>query len=422
MPDPAAQSGAPADKNWAVHHSPAIALACLQSGRNLGDTAILAAAIDSIRGRRPQAFLVGVTPDPDASLNALGIAWFPLFGNGTLRLPPFAARGSRRHGRARVGRLRALLRVFRFVGTIDALVFAGGGQIDDFWGGASAVPFWLLVWTFCARLRGVPVSYFGVGVDRISNQASRWLFLRALSFADYRAVRDEGSRDLLLQAGLTAECDVCPDLAFSLNVARPDTEAAPLARHFVVVTPVSYAMWANHPDGTYERYIESLASLCRHLIDAHGLKIRLLSTQDVMDTPAIEAVAERLPVGRLEWTVDHVSTLDAYLEIAASADLVVSSRLHGLILPLVMGVPVVAISPMRKMSRLMQDMALDSFCVELDDVAPDRLVDIVERALATRSDMRRSIAERALRLRAELDRSYDALARRGLLGAQFDPP
>jgi polysaccharide pyruvyl transferase WcaK-like protein len=416
MPEFAFPSGASVDKNTAIPHFSTIALACFQSGQNLGDTAILEAAVHSVRTRKPGAFLVGVTPDPDASLGALGIGSFPLFGNGVLRLPCDPAQGSERHGRVRVGRLRALLRVFRFVGRIDALVFAGGGQIDDFWGGASTAPFWLLVWTSLARLRGVPVSYFGVGADRISHRASRWLFLRALALADYRAVRDEGSRDLLRRAGLKAECDVCPDLAFNLDVARPNTESAPSARHFVVVTPASYAMWANRPDGTYKRYIESLASLCRHLIDAHGLEIRLLSTQGVMDTRAIEAVAGRLPAGSPDWTVDHVSTLNAYLEVATSADLVVSSRLHGLILPLVVGVPVVAVSPMRKMSRLMQDMALESLCVELDDVAPDRLIDIVERALGSRSDLRSSIARRTLQLRAELDRSYDALARRGLLG------
>jgi len=421
MPDPAVVGRASVDEKLAIPHSSTIALACFQSGRNLGDTAILEAAVDSIRARRPETFLVGVTPAPDPSLDALGIASFPLFGDATLRFPPYPACGSRRQGRARVGRLRALLRVFRFVGTIDALVFAGGGQIDDYWGGTSTVPFWLLVWTFCARLRGVPVSYFGVGVDRISNRASRWLFLRALALADYRAVRDAGSRDLLRQAGLTAECDVCPDLAFNLEVAKPETESAPSVRNFVVVTPVSYAMWTNRPDATYERYIESLASLCRHLIAVHGLQVRLLSTQGVMDAPAIEAVAGRLPAGP-NWTVNHVSTLDAYLEVARSSALVVSSRLHGLILPLVVGVPVVAVSPMRKMSRLMQDIELEGFCVELGDVEPDRLIGIVEGALAVRSGLRKGIAERTLQLRADLDRSYDALARRGLLGPRFVQP
>lgn len=417
MPQPDRAEPQPAPNPAPPEHG-TIALASLQSPRNLGDTAILRAAMDAVRARRPSCRLVRVAPEPDCMTTGVDTGFFPIHGDDV--------RPGRRFGRldwllGRTWRLprtaRAIGRVFRFVGTVDALVFAGGGLIDDYWGGTAEVPFWVSVWTACARLRGVPVSFVGIGVDRGSSRMSRWLFAHALAHADFLAVRDDGSRRLLRDWGMHAPCAVCPDLSFGLRLPVTDSRPDPSAPRIVIVNPVSHRMWTDRPDPPYARYIDTLSDLCRHLVDTRGGEVQLLSTQNAMDRHAIEAIAARLSRSESSVMVVDALDLDAYVEVVRHAELVISSRLHGLILPLVASVPVVAIAPMRKMRQLMHDMSLDDFCVPLPEADLRHLLELVERVTQTRTPLRAQIAQRVSRLRMELETLYDALALDGLLGA-----
>jgi len=395
-----------------------IALASLQSSRNLGDTAILRAAIDAIRIRRPSCRLVRVAPEPDCATTGVDAGFFPFHGDDAHR--------GRRFGQldwllGRIWRLprtvRAVRRVLRFVGTIDALVFAGGGLVDDYWGGVAEVPFWVSVWTACARLRRVPVSFIGIGVDRGSSRMSRWLFARALAGADFLAVRDDGSRRLLRDWGMRAPCTVCPDLSFGLRLPATDPRSDTSTPRVVIVNPVSHRMWNGHPDSPYERYIDTLSELCRHLLAARSSEVQLLSTQYAMDRHAIEAINARLFCSESGVVVIDVHDLDAYVDVVRHAEFVISSRLHGLILPLVASVPVVAIAPMRKMHQLMQDMSLNDFCVPLPEADLTHLLALVDRITQTQGPLRAQITKRVSQLRIELETLYDALALDGLLGA-----
>jgi len=391
-------------------------LVCFQSGRNLGDTAILAAAVRSLRSRRPHTQLTTVTPTHDGSLDHLGISWFGLQGNAALGPPPSTDVADPPRPRGRAGLASSILAVYRFAGSIDALVFSGGGQLDDFWGGPSNAPLWIFIWAACARVRRVPISFLGVGVDRISSPLSRWLIRRSLQMSSYCSVRDAGSLSILREAGACSTCVVCPDLAFGLQMRTRSTAFRRDPRRYVVVTPASFRMWSPRRDSQYERYLESMAALCRHLALAHRFHVRLLSTQEFMDTPALEEILRRLGPGDSSCTVERVNDLASYLDIVRDAELVVSSRLHGLILPLVAGVPVIAVSPMRKMRQLMHDMALEEYCLNMFDIQTPLLLETADRLLEARGAIKLQIERRVEACRSDLEKCYDSLDCNGLLG------
>lgn len=399
-------------------HAPRIALLAPQTMRNLGDTATFAAAIAAYRRRMPEVDLVVVVPEPEDSARALRTGGFPLYGDGEFISFESAEAGARSGSPASSGgRLACMRRVFAFVGTCDAIVFTGGGLLDDFWGGPMLLPFWVLVWTLAARRHGVQVSFHAIGLDRLSSRWSRWMMLLALRLGHYRSFRDGQTQQMLADLGFTAPSEVLPDLAFALEHSHSLSGATEDDTRYVIVNPVAESMWTRGHDPLYPEYLDAFVGLCRTLLDRR-IPVKLLSTQNRMDSPALAHVEAALRAeGRGGWERCEVTTLDQFMRFAGGARLIVSSRLHGLILGLVAGAPVVSVAPMRKMATLMEEVGLSDYCVPAAGLRSGELIARVERALAAERELRRQVGATVNELRRRLNAHFDRMFEHGLLGA-----
>ena len=140
-----------------------VALIGAYSSRNLGDVAIEKALIENLRALEPDVAISGLSYDPADTTACFGIPAHPLMPTE----PAATADGStpasfpRRVVRAlttRLGRLARELRftfdAYRVVREVDLLIAAGGGQLDEYWGGAWGHPFALLSWSRLCRFAG----------------------------------------------------------------------------------------------------------------------------------------------------------------------------------------------------------------------------------------------------------------------------
>ena len=155
---------------------------------------------------------------------------------------------------------------------------AGGGQIDEYWGGAYAQPRFLATWTLLAKFRRVPTVYFGVGLDQLATRMGRFLALAALGYADLLSFRDHGTYELLQSLGLRKPGNVHADPAFGL-AGVPRKEFVASGR--VVISPICHVAGQVRPTkstratcmswrGTGSRYPRRFDSaLCLHA-DFHG--------------------------------------------------------------------------------------------------------------------------------------------------------
>ena len=233
-----------------------VALLTPYDGGNLGDAAIQEALIGNFRQYDPQVHLCGITLHPESTAARHRIPCYPLAaisrpyyhakteaavsannyaatsGIGrSVEKPGFFKRFKRavrgllfRIGLGPLVRLAQeglhILRSYRLLRSVDMLVVAGGGQLDEEWGGSWAHPYALMKWAVLARAAGSSVIFLSVGGCRAELRLTR-VFLRiALSLACYRSYRDEGSRQLALAITPSADGPVVPDLAFSLPVTR----------------------------------------------------------------------------------------------------------------------------------------------------------------------------------------------------------
>jgi len=386
-----------------------IGLLGMFTSRNLGDAAIVREVMSNIALRRPDCEFVAINRDPADAVQLLGIAAFPSEGYGPAYLADGTSWEEVEHpGPWWLDRGLGTRRIVAVLRTLDLLVMSGGGQIEDFFGGPGSQPRVLLTWTALARVFGVPVAYFSVGVDQIFSRASQTMAVNAVRLAQMRSFRDSGSIELLRVAGMRRPGRVDPDPALGMNMP-PVREPGTGLGNVIVVSPISFRTWTTVREATYDHYLRALAAACDRWAGA-GASLRFVCSDVSMDPSAVTEVLSRVTEAtRSRGVFVEVRTAEEFLQQVAAARFVVASRLHGLVLSVAAGVPVIAISPARKVLQFMGDCDLAEFCIDMSAVSEEGLVAIANRVEFERDQLCRKVAGVTEASRAGLASAYDEL-------------
>ncbi|HEY1799802.1 MAG TPA: polysaccharide pyruvyl transferase family protein [Terriglobales bacterium] len=364
--------------------SPSIALLTPYDGANFGDAAIQDALIENFRKNDPDATFVGVTLNPDRTAEKHNIPCFPLAAISRPHYRPARKNGTWANTRlsrlpvlkqfaAAMRELRHVRESYQILRKVDVLAVAGGGQLDEEWGGPWGHPYSLFKWARLASLAGCPVVFLSVGACRMDSWLSKWFLKRALSSAAYRSYRDQGSKQLALALTPRAEGPVVPDIAFSLPVEKykPVMYSGSSTPIRVALSPIAYAhpnLWPTANAIEHERYLTELASFTSQLLKS-GVLVTLFSSSSP-DELIFPELRKRLDSDLTEADHNRLSSRDVgshheLLELLNSVDYVVSSRLHALLLAFLVNKPAIAISYDRKVTSLMEDMGQASYCFDI---------------------------------------------------------
>jgi polysaccharide pyruvyl transferase WcaK-like protein len=315
-----------------------------------------------------------------------------------------------------------LLRSLRAARNLDLVLVAGGGQLDDYWGGPWGHPFVLYRWAILARLAGIRFIVLSVGTGTVRGRLSRWFISRSLRRAFYRSYRDQGSKDLVRFASITHSDPVVPDLAFSYPIEPEPSPSshAPAGRRLVVgVSPMCYAdprCWPEKDATVYEHYVRKMAGLVGRL-SSSGFEVVLFATEHVIDGRTIKDVQDRLwrDGYRTGYVIREVETVPFLIECIRETDVVIASRLHGVLLAHLAARPVLAISYERKVKALMADFENDAYCLDINTFDIDGTWDRFRWLLPRRQEVVERNIRKVGQLREQLRAQYDRiLARDGV--------
>lgn len=358
---------------------------------NLGDEAILQATFAALRKQWPDAVLRAFTLHPANTFANHGIEAEPLTGinrhlfGAPLGEGPVAVRAAR--GVARrlesvpvlgglAARLAGLLgtlvfeaesidRAWRWLRTADLVLASGGGQLDAVWGGTWGQPYALARWSWLARRTRVPFALLSVGYGGASGWLSRRFIRYAVRNAVYCSVRDSGSRALTLELGVERDLPVVPDIAFGLRKVSPFPPRRP--GHDIGISPMVYlrpGSWPRENQSEYFRLVQLWADVVAETV-RNGDRVHMFVSSP-SDMAAVRDVWALLDEGaRAACRVAHTENPDALLAFYSGLDVVISSRLHGVLLAIVAGRPVLALSHERKVRAVMNDAGVPEFCADL---------------------------------------------------------
>jgi polysaccharide pyruvyl transferase WcaK-like protein len=372
--------------------------------RNFGNECTLHAMLDSARRHLPaDAECLVVCNGPADTTARHGVSAVPIapsFPTGR-ETSPQMLRSLLRLSRE----LWDWVRVVRIMRLVDLLVMTGTGMITDKHEGALGTPYQLFKWVAAARLCRKEVQFVSVGVEDLVSRVPVRLLSWSLRLAHYRSYRDSASRDRATQ---TLRCDpkdpIFPDLAFSLprSFETKDPAAAKSGRTVAVGI---YAVEAGA--AATVAYVQSVGTFVLWLLDS-GYRVSIVIGDADYDQQVRDELSGWLGErGALDRVVNEPATsFEELMGQLASADFVVATRFHNLVLALLLRKPVVSISHMDKNDELMDMFGLSRYRLTMADAQSTRLVEVFELLEVNADPLRRLIDDRAEDFRTKLERQY----------------
>lgn len=294
------------------------------------------------------------------------------------------------------------------INSCDAVFVKGGGFIHSY--GAITDPYFIYYLTYHIRLAeayGKKIFLLPNSIGPLKNYFARRIALKALRHCALITVREEISKDLLESCKLNPH--LFPDLGFFLDPSANEMDeylsnhGVPLNQKKVVITlrPYRFQGYQN-AEKLYNNYISGFVGLVKFLINkgyhvcfmAHTLGP---STHED-DRIAIKEVMKSLP----DTLINGVSYIEDYdlnckeIEKAYSYfDYMVGTRFHSVIFSLNVGVPSIAIAYGGNKSKgIMNVMGSGQFCMDMDKVQENELIDMFCRLESNRNNYVANLKEK----------------------------
>ena len=410
-------------------------------GGNLGDDATLDAVINGVKRRWPRAVITAFSKNPGDTTKRHGITSYPIttrtwsFGYSptkpaatlkakvkTLASKYKIAFNLLKAANALAVRLpKALCRELwflaesrRIIKAFDLLIISGGGQLTEK-DGPWAFPYTIFKWVVLAKSAGVRCVVLNVGAGPLTHYLSKWFVARAVNAADYVSFRDDQSQALVHAIGFTGNSHVFPDCVYSGDVSALDTTSPEKGSQPIVgIGPMPYGDprvdTANKNQIAYDDFIGTFAAFAAGLV-RQSYSLALFGTDIGVDPLAIEdlrtALRSRHDVATSEY--DPPESIEKLLVAMSAMDYVVTCRFHGVIFAHLLNKPVLAISPHPKVSRLMTDLGLSRYCVDIETVDPALLTDTFAALVTNSGKIKSCMATSLARYKAQLTSQFDEL-------------
>ncbi len=311
------------------------------------------------------------------------------------------------------------LGILKTLREVDTVVIGGGGIFQDIYN-FYPIPFFTLLALLASFNRKQSVLY-NVGIGPVNTFIGRKLCRIAANSVDMISVRDSESRDLLLELGVSKKIYLSADPVFLLEPVRNEKVNEVIKANNlesngpVICVCVQELLYWSESDR------KILADVLDILSVERGVKIVFLPlgaykdgwfsnrASDTVDMAAtkklISMMAEKPSVITDELTPQEL------LAVMERMDIVISMRLHGLIMGLTSSTPVIALtyreeSKIRSlMKRLDQEASLFDVC----KLEKWKLLNRIDYLLSRAAEVKRNLLEMVSAIQAEAEKCNEIL-------------
>lgn len=258
----------------------------------------------------------------------------------TSSLPEPLIRGTPKYKKKRLRFISYFAWIFRnfrrvFKATVVDFDFAiiGGGQLIL---SNSYFPIAFFTWVFFLKLFNKKIVVFSVGVAERFNSLDHFLFSFALKMADSIFVRDLESQLKLINNFGISNVKIMPDVAYYLKERSVLNNKINSTKAIVGI--VDYEVYARYVDElkiellTEADYMYSWSNIISEL-SRHYEQVGLVyttSTDYHQSQRFYDYLKENHIQGKIQ--LESIASLENFIEILKESDLIVSGRMHGLIL------------------------------------------------------------------------------------------
>jgi polysaccharide pyruvyl transferase WcaK-like protein len=280
----------------------------------------------------------------------------------------------------------------------------------------------LSIASFARQVVRKPIAMCNIGVGPLDTPRGKQLAGWILRQANILSVRDQKSYETCLGLGLTPDqVQQVPDAVFvnppSVFADRPSfaalTPAAP-ARNSKLKLALNLNYDIENP-ANWDTFQQNLADGLCALHQQRPLEVHTLPMQSqfktMHDARMLAEFRTRIP--NIEVHLHEPVTHCEAAAIIEQCDVLISERLHALVMAAILGKPFVALMYDVKVAELVAGLSMQPFAVDINHpFEPLRLKELVERTVCEYPEISRHLSERSTSLRHELEHYFGALADR----------
>ncbi|MER2038903.1 MAG: polysaccharide pyruvyl transferase CsaB [Solibacillus sp.] len=274
----------------------------------------------------------------------------------------------------------------------DGLISGGGSLLQD-QTGMKSIPYYCGIIRI-AKFHKKPVFVYAQGMGPIHKSMSQFITKNTLNKVDQITIRDEASKQLLVDIGVNKSMTVVPDPVIGLDASAFRSEWLERQAFESGYISVSVRDWPSEVNFK-QKIVESLDLLARS-----GHNIVFIPMHDEHDEKASFELANMMSEKSL--VAPGNLSIEEKITVIGQSDLLIGMRLHSLIFSAIQATPFIAIS---------YDPKIDAFAtianqpnighVEKNDWNGEQLFDKAVDMLAERSSIEQALREQVMTLQSD---------------------
>jgi len=346
---------------------------------NIGDESILRAVVDNLRGKLSDIDITVLSQNPEST--------------------------AQRYGVHAVNR-KSVKDILGAVQKCDLLISGGGSLLQDVTSKRSILYYLMIMWA--ALLFRKKVFIYSQGIGPILSKVNRRLTAATLRRVHGIVVRDEASRELLIDLGIKGD-QIIVTADPVLRIKKADLRVGRQILQQEGFTPVPGRMtvgFAIREKKTDSNFVAEICISIRRLIEEYQAQIVLIPFHYSEDMAVIEELESRLGEGVC--CIRHKYLTNEMLSIIGNMDILVGVRLHALIHAAIMDVPMIAISYDPKINSFMHSIDMKAMC-SVYDFKNDFFIEEFEKTAAHADSIRTKIRSRIEALIKKLDTNEELI-------------
>jgi polysaccharide pyruvyl transferase CsaB len=377
-----------------------IAISGWYGNNNVGDEAILRGTLLTLRKQFEDAEFVVFSDNPEHTRYIYQVDSFYQWPVG-LKRNIFAF--------MRLSFWIYLVRVAMVIRNTDLFVLGGGGllQHDNF----GVVGFWLSK-LLIAQLLRKPTVMYAIGVGRVKRKLDKMLIRILGNRTDLITVRDKESEKNLLDYYKVRKTKVVftADNAFAIHppeiFSHKNAAQALRARIGIVLLP----LWSvGIREDVEQRRLDSIIiETVERIVNEFGHEVIFISENFREDTKNIERIWSGIKNHRRVSVDTTRFTTEQNMEFISKLDVLVSMRLHPLILASLVRTPFVGVIAHAKIEGFLSQMSQQCMGVPYDAMTAEMLCNRIKYAL-----------ENSRCIRCDIERCVESLAYKAMLNGEL---
>lgn len=251
------------------------------------------------------------------------------------------------------------------VKTLDFVVIGGGGILMDLY--KREAPLYGS-YAMMAKNARVPYVVYGCGAGPLNTSLGKWFIRYMAKHAQNISVRDPKSQQLLKQIGVKRDVHIIGDPAFSLEIDRPGYSDAPKKVGVTAVPYYNASYWPTGNETLYNNYIDGMAKNLDRLIEEYNVDVTFFATKFPQDADVTKDIQAKMKHAENTSIIDENLKPQKILDLSATFDVLVGTRLHSLILATDAKTPIIGVSYHTKVNDFLQMAGLGDYSLPIDSL------------------------------------------------------